>query len=163
MKRFGKAGIVVPVIFLIAACCGCKRLAAYSYEFRYAEEEIATVQICALDSKETTSLETFIPLYTLSKEDAHQLLVDVAALECRQWAYPPVDQFYGGVVICVTYANGEGEIIGIENCAYFSEDKTLSIRGDYFDISDIVGVIAKYGDSNVLAKYTPYFEDGYFD
>ena len=59
---------------------------------------------------------------------------------------------YGDVVICITYYDGEKEVIGITNIGYISPDGKWHLTKEYFDIEDIRGVINKYVDPEILSE-----------
>ena len=151
MKK-GAVIIAFVSIFLSMSLIGCNSK-SFSYEFIQDQANIATVAISTLDY-ESKKMETLI---TLSEENIGVLINDVKSLKCRE--FMPIDPLlsYGDVVICITYYNGEIEVIGITNIGYIDLDGNWITTRKYFNIKDICAVISKFVDTKVLSEISDYF------
>jgi hypothetical protein len=143
---------VAGLMLLCVAMTGCKE-EPFSYSLRQDRRNIDKVAICTYDH----GAGTRSVLVELSDGDSDKLVSAICALECHK-AFPldPILS-YGDVVICITYLNGEIEIIGIYNIGWITPAGDLNTTLYYFDIQDIRSLIAQYVDSDILAEVSEEF------
>ena len=131
--------IVIAVVVLVLLS-GCEN-ESFTHEFRQDQANIKQVEICAYEHVG----RVLTPIVKLSNDDINALLNDIRALDCHEVSFPlDTPRTYGDVVICITYYDGETEVIGITNIGYISPDGKWHLTKEYFDIEDIRGVINKY-------------------
>ena len=149
-----RTGFVIMIVsaFLAVSLMGCNAK-SFTYEFRQAGESIERVEISTYDH-DTKMLNA---ITSLSKDDITILLNDIKALECYEFL--PLDPIlsYGDVVICITYFNGEREILGITNIGFISPDGTWTTTRKYFNIKDICDIMGKFADAEMLSEASDYF------
>lgn len=144
--------IVIVSVFLSVLLMGCNA-ESFTYEFRQDGENIERVEISTYDHN-TKKLTT---ITSLSKDEIAILLEDIKVLECYEFL--PLDPIlsYGDVVICITYYNGEREVLGITNIGSISPEGNWTTTRKYFNIEDICDVIGKFADTEVLSEVSDYF------
>lgn len=144
--------IICLFLLCLTVLFGCSK--TFSYSFRKARSQIATVEICAYDR----TADQWDVLVQLTQEQVNEILADIQALQChKSFQLDPILS-YGDVAIFFTYQNGEQEIIGIYNTGWITPEGKKATTSCYFEINDICAVIAKYVDRDVLASVSDYFK-----
>lgn len=157
MKRKSRAKYigwgVFALIVLYFVIVGVQLSKSFTYTFRQERSNIEKVEICSYDHYAGTRE----PLVELSDDDTDAILADISALECREFF--PLDPIlsYGDVVICISYQNGEVEMIGIYNIGFFTAEGELKTTKKWFEIEDMRCLIAKYVDMEVLEEVSEEF------
>ena len=148
-KTLYAIAIAVVVLMLLSGC----ENESFTHEFRQDQANIKQVEICAYEHAYEYIDRVLTPIVKLSDEDSNALLNDIRALDCYEYVFPlDTPRNYGDVVICITYYDGETEVIGITNIGYISPDGKWHLTKEYFDIEDIRGVINKYIDPEILSE-----------
>ena len=137
MKKTLYAIVIAVVVLMLLSGCENK---SFTHEFRQEQANIKQVEICAYEHVD----RVLTPIIKLSNDDINALLNDIRALDCHEFFPLDTPRNYGDVVICITYYDGEKEVIGITNIGYISPDGKWHLTKEYFDIEDIRGVINKY-------------------
>ena len=145
MKKIGYAIVIAVVVLVLLS--GCEN-ESFTHEFRQEQANIKQVEICAYERVD----RVLTPIIKLSNDDINALLNDIRALDCHEFFPLDTPRNYGDVVICITYYDGEKEVIGITNIGYISPDGKWHLTKEYFDIEDIRGVINKYVDPEILSE-----------
>lgn len=136
--------LLAVLVFLVTlSACGSN---ITTYPFLQEQENVKKVEVCTFDEK--TKART--PFWELSSEDAHSLVSELASMECH--GYLPLDPIleYGDIVICITYTDGTGEMIGLLNTARIKADGGISRNIYWFDDRLMRGLILKYVDRGLL-------------
>ena len=142
MKKIGYAIVIAVVVLMLLS--GCEN-ESFTHEFRQDQANIKQVEICAYEHAYEYIDRVLTPIVKLSDEDSNALLNDIRALDCYEYVFPydtPKD--YGDVVICITYYDGEKEIIGLTNIGYILPNGEWRSTKEYFKWGEIRGVVNKY-------------------
>ena len=146
MKKIGYAIVIAVVVLMLLS--GCEN-ESFTHEFRQDQANIKQVEICSYEHVG----RVLTPIVKLSNDDINALLNDIRALDCHEVSFPlDTPRTYGDVVICITYYDGETEVIGITNIGYISPDGKWHLTKEWFDIEDIRSVINKYVDPEILSE-----------
>ena len=150
-KKPSKMTVIIYVVVLMLLS-GCENK-SFTHEFRQDQANIKQVEICSYEHAYKYIDRVLTPIVKLSDEDSNALLNDIRALDCHEDSFPlDTPRTYGDVVICITYYDGETEVIGITNIGYISPDGKWHLTKEYFDIEDIRSVINKYVDPEILSE-----------
>lgn len=136
--------VLAVLVFLVTlSACGPN---ITTYPFLQEQENVKKVEVCTFDEK--TKART--PFWELSSDDAHSLVAELALMDCHgKPAMPPILE-YGDVVICITYTDGTGEMIGLDNTARIHADGEISRNTHWFDHRLLRSLILKYVDRSML-------------
>ena len=145
MKKTLYAIVIAVVVLMLLS--GCEN-ESFTHEFRQDQANIKQVEICAYERVD----RVLTPIIKLSNDDINALLNDIRALDCHEFFPLDTPRNYGDVVICITYYDGEKEVIGITNIGYISPDGKWHLTKEWFDIKDIYGVINKYIVPEILSE-----------
>ena len=142
MKKIGYAIVIAVVVLMLLS--GCEN-ESFTHEFRQDQANIKQVEICSYKHAYEYIDRVLTPIVKLSDEDSNALLNDIRALDCYEYVFPydtPKD--YGDVVICITYYDGEREIIGITNIGYILPNGEWYSTKEYFNWGEIRGLVNKF-------------------
>lgn len=116
--------------------------------FRQEQGNVKTIEICAYDSN--THTRTVVS--TLSEDQELPFMADLALIHCKQYFLGDHSRAYGTFQICITYADGELELIGPYNIGYVTVYGAESLT-NYYPASEqqLRDLVAKYVDVGVLA------------
>ena len=144
--------MIASLVLLCLVMTGCKR-ETFSYSLRQDQSNIDKVEICTYDHD--AGMRSV--LVELSDRDSNELLSAISSLEChKSFPLEPILS-YGDIVICITYFDGEVEMIGIYNIGWITPDGDLNTTLYYFNIQDIRKLIAQYVDPDILAEVSEEF------
>ena len=136
------------VFIMVATLAGCKMYEGTYIFFRQDHGNVQKIEICDYDHKNNRTRTT---VATLTQEQQESLLADLAMLPCKQ--YFPGDHIrsYGRFQICITYTDGELELIGPYNIGYVTAEGIACLT-NYYPASEQVlwDLIAKYVDSDTI-------------
>lgn len=152
MMHIRRGGMLILTIVMIIAFSGCNQ-DPYQYSFLHERDMIEKVEICSFND----TGNTMKAILTLSEEQIDAILNDLKSLECRKESFLVQIDYYGDVVICITYRNGEKEVFGVYSIGHVSSDGVWNRRRDYFDIYEFRALILRYVDIEVLAPISGEF------
>ena len=146
MKKTLYAIVIAVVVLMLLSGCENK---SFTHEFRQDQANIKQVEICAYERVD----RVLTPIIKLSNDDINALLNDIRALDCYEYVFPyDTPRNYGDVVICITYYDGEKEIIGTTNIGYILPNGEWRSTKEYFKWGEIRGVVNKYVDPEILSE-----------
>lgn len=153
MIHIRRGGILILIIIMIVAITGCNQN-PFQYSFLQERDMIEKVEICSFNDDDR-KMESII---ALSEDQTDALLNDLTSLECRSESFlVQPNHYYGDVIICITYLNGEKEVFGAYNIACVSSDGEWARTRDYFDVMEFRELLLKYVDVDVLAPISEQF------
>lgn len=154
MKRRRQVRVVALFIAILVLAVGCND-EPFQYTFRQDRNQIKTVEICSFDYYNGKTIE---PIVTLSEKQTDAILNDISSLECRAESFV-VDPIltYGDVIICITYLNGEKEILGIYNIGWVTPSGEWNLTPFYFDIVAVRNLLLDYVDVSILEPISEEF------
>lgn len=157
-KKFCNLFILLMILILMS---GCNQYQGKYTFWRQEKTSVQKVEICSYDSysKERTVIAQ------LSNDDAQEILDEISNLECSQWGPGDHPREYGPIIICVTYLDGEIEMIGFYNIGYITVDGTRCLTPYFFEDSRAFYLlICKYVEPQLLPdisnEYPQWFAQG---
>lgn len=140
---------LVLVILLASLFFGCKTYEEPYTFFRQEHENVAKIELCAYDHK--NDIRT--PIATITEEQEGALLAELALLRCKTYFPGDHSRSYGRFQICITYTDGELELIGPYNIGYVTANG-LACLTNYYPASeqDLWDLISKYVNEDILAQ-----------
>lgn len=137
--------IWILVLLLVTTSCEPYN-GTYTF-FRQDRSNVDKVEICSYDSYTRTR----DVIAELSKEDGEELLTAISSLECREYCPGDHPREYGPIMVCITYYDGEIEMIGFTNIGFISPN---GVRGmiPYFigNCRELYDLICDYVDPELL-------------
>lgn len=125
----------------------------HKYPFDQSIENVKKVELCRYDYE----TDTASPLMTFGEDTGDALLTDIEALDCyRPFGDPATD--YGEIVLFITYANGEAEVVGWLNSATIDLEGEWWPKAYYFDSAEWCTVVLKYVDAELVPELGKYLE-----
>ena len=146
MKRI-IAAILLSINFLAVSGCGTR---VFHYEIRQDRNRIEKVEICSFDYYNNCTIE---PLVSLSENEIDMFLSDISSMECYDTPFvidPILD--YGDIIACITYSDGEVEVIGPYNIGYIAPNGELATTTYNFDKLEIRSLFLKFIDADIILK-----------
>lgn len=141
--------LAAAMIVFISGCNFIK----YSYTYEQSLDNATKVEICRYDY-DTKSVKV---IDELDLDVASALLSDIASLDCYR-PFGDHARSYGEIVIYITYANGEAEVIGMVNSATVDLNGEWHMKAYYYDYAQWCAVIIKYVDRQLVPELEPYLE-----
>ena len=148
LKRISTALLMITVMTSITGC----QDEPIPYAFRQDKSNIEKVEICTHDFKNGRKVE---PLVTFSGSDADEILADISTLECY-WLGFDASREFGEIIICITYFDGEVEVIGTTNNGWIEPDGDWNVARHCCRSSDLRLFLRKYVDPNTLEAISKY-------
>ena len=153
MMNIRRGVMIILTIVVIIVITGCNQ-DPFQYAFLHERDMIEKVEIFSFNDYDRT-MELII---TLSEDQIDALLNDLSSLECRSESFlVQPNNYYGDVIICITYQNDEKEIFGSYNIACISSTGEWRRTRDYFDVHEFRELLLKYVDVDVLAPISEQF------
>ena len=155
MHRKIQALALAGVLCILVLLYGCDRkVVQYSYNQTYPNVVKIEVFRYNYGSKSDEDATTLITMLDLEKGKA--LLKDIAELPCyKHWGDFPLGS-YGDIILYITYANGEAEVVGNVNSASVNTNGEWYIKGYYFDNKPWSEVLTKYIDKELVPELDKY-------
>ena len=160
MRRKIQAFALACILCILLLFSGChQKIVQYSYDQEYqniVKIEVFRYHYYSDNSKKSEDYMSFIT--ALDLEDGLALLEDIARLPCsKHWGDFPSES-YGYIVLYISYANGEGEIVGSMNSDSVNTNGKRSLKGYYFDKKQWSEVITKYIDKELVPELLQFLE-----
>lgn len=145
MKKRKIISIFLVIAALLIALPGCQQK-AYSYPFTQDLENVVSVEIRKYDY----DTKTTEPYLSLDEDTAKSLLQDISAID----SYKQVGDFprheFSEVVVYISYANGDAEVIGNRNTGRVDSAGNWWIRPYYFKDPDWNEMMSKYIGADLI-------------
>ena len=87
----------------------------------------------------------------LSDSDLQQFLSELDDLHVGTYGMGDHPRSYGLLIICLVYADGEIEKIGLTNIGYITSDGREELTHYLYDAKELFDLLAKYVDSEILS------------
>ena len=149
MKRKKLCYIFMFVLLFASIIAGCASQETPYTFFRQGHENVAKIEICAYDHG--NRIRT--PISALTKDQESAFLEELATLSCK--TYFPGDHIrsYGNYQICITYTDGEIELIGPYNIGYKPPNE-LECLTKYYPASEqeLWDLISRYVNGDILLQ-----------
>ena len=132
MKKSIRFLLLLCVFSLVATLFGCQER-MYGYTFAQTTNKVTKVEACWYDHSQFADKRIPDPFLVLEGEEAKEIVEDITDTVC--FKYQENDEHpdgYGDIVLIITYANGERELLGKLNCANITTDGSWNISGYYF-------------------------------
>ena len=150
---------LLAIVLSVSAIAGCSQYKGPYTFWRQDKSNIEKIEICSYDWKTKTRTS----LAELSDAEAEEIMSELSEIEFVEWFVPPPSDF-GPHIICITYLDGEIEVIGSICTGYISPDGSEKLT--YYGIAEESGsfydLIGKYVDLSLLDDtsdvYTEYAE-----
>lgn len=157
MCKKNKVWLVLCVLIALALLPGCKRK-IYQYPFDQGFSNVVKVEVFRYHYA-TNSEEDNVTLVTeLDLEEAEGLLQDISLLPSyKHFGDFPMGS-YGEIILYVTYANEEAEVIGMVNSASVHLDGEWWVKGYYFDSKQWSTILTEYVDIGLVPELDRYLE-----
>ena len=155
MKK-SKLILCLLVCIVLISAVGCKQYKGPYTEWRQDKSNIEKVEICSYDWKTKTRTS----LAELSDTEAEEIMSELSEMEFFEWFVPPPSDF-GEHIICITYSDGEIDVIGSVCTGYINQDGTEKLT--YYGISSeepisFYDLIEKYVDPSLIDINSEYTE-----
>ena len=150
-----KAWGIICVFVTLALLSGCKRI-IYQYPFDQTFSNVKKVEIFRYHYATNPTDDTLTLVTELDLEEAEELLQDISALPSyKHYGDFPMGS-YGEIILYITYASGEAEVIGTVNSASVYLDGEWWIKGYYFDSKQWSTVLTEYVDIELVPELEKY-------
>jgi len=155
MKK-SKLILCLLVCIVLISAVGCKQYKGPYTLWRQDKSNIEKVEICSYDWKTKTRTS----LAELSDTEAEEIMSELSEMEFFKWFAPPPSDF-GEHIICITYSDGEIDVIGSVCTGYINRDGTEKLT--YYGISSeepisFYDLIEKYVDPSLIDTNSEYTE-----
>lgn len=135
--------LLLTLVIMLTVLTGCFLNKTIYHSFRQDRSDIEKVEICTYNHD--SGVRT--PIVQLSDEYVEMLLAELSALECRYISpFGPPILTYGDKVICITYLDGEVELIGEYNIGWISSEGKSHRLNYHFELLGIREIIEKYSE-----------------
>ena len=141
-------GIYVSIFMILISVSGCVWF-TYHYDFGQEVDNIVSIDICRYQHSEQCPEMTVI--CTLDASQTEQFVADIAALDSYKY-FGDFSRTFDGIVVYITYKNGEGEVLSAFTTADVDSSGTWYVRTDNFDKKDFYSIILKYVDSSLVPE-----------
>lgn len=137
-------------LIVVISLVGCQQYEGPYAFFRQDHGNVEKIDVCVYDHKNN---RTRTVVATLTQEQEEAFLADLTALQCKQYLPGDHTRSYGTFQICITYVDGELELIGPYNVGYVTAEGTGCLT-NYYPASerDLWNIVAKYVDNEVLEQ-----------
>ena len=153
MKTVKLTSVLLLIVLFALALTGCGYDKPYYHQFRQPRENVEKVEICTFDEYKIEIIE---PIAKLSDTEIDSFLNDISLLEGYKFAMFDPILSYGDLAIVISYTNGEKEIIGLTNIGFLSPDGELTTSSYSYHFEDIIDIMVKYVDKNLLDENSQY-------
>ena len=155
MRRIGCLFVLFVLMLSTAGCTAYE--GPYTF-WRQDRSHIEKVEICSYNSFDKT--QTVI---TTLSDTAEALLDEISSLECLEYFPGDHPREYGPFVVCITYSDGEMELIGFTNIGYIKPDGVRCLT-EYFiaDSQEFFDVICKYVESDLVQDMNEEYSDWFY-
>jgi len=137
------------IILSTSSCFGDYYRGPYVF-WRQDRSNIEKIKICSYDkSSGTRSVIAELP-----KEATDEIIDEISTLQFYE--IPPEHPHdYSSIIVCVTYLDGEIELISFRNSGYISPDGKKQISGYAMDYNSWIlfyNMLSRYADENFLIE-----------
>ena len=140
--------VIVIVVLLGSILTGCYSRVG-SFPLRQSVENMSKIELL-MDFTPVGEGTEFTVLQEISKENHETFINELLGLECRKvFGDMPTD--FGVIAIRITYVDGNIEMIGHGNNAYFTEDRNY-YGAYYFQYEDFKELFSHYVDESLLPE-----------
>lgn len=145
MKRnYWMAVLLLMLVMLLFYSCVDT---AMPYSLRQSTEHIVAVRFLNGQKFDDAS-KTYEIITQMELEQGLTFIEELRKIECRK-AFPldtPVG--FGEVIVEITYANGEVEMIGCDNNGWITPDGQWEYDSYYFDLESFYALLSQYVDES---------------
>ena len=152
MKRARIIRVCFLTILMMVLMSSCT-LPAGNYETQQSADNIAKVEICRIENDIRDPKLTSI--VTMDEETGKQLVADIAALMSHEY-FLYAESSFGGVVVYITYQNGEAEVIGWCQTAKVGLNKEWFATSHCFDHDAFFLALFRYVEPEVAEEIREY-------
>lgn len=157
MSNRVKVLIAACVLMALILLAGCQQK-IYQYPFDQAFSNVVKVEVFRYHYADYPADATLTLVAELDLEDAEELLQDISALPShKHYGDFPMGS-YGEIILYITYAGGEAEVVGMVNSASVRLDGVWWIKGYYFDSQQWCTVLTKYVDKELVPELEEYLK-----
>ena len=138
---------IIVLIFLCSLLVGCDKQTGIEY-IRQPKENIEKIDLIYNRTGEESTL-----LYTLTGEQLENFMEILSAITIREHWKP--HGTLGYLVICLSYKNGDVQMIGTQSSAYKPSENELEMDYDnwhYISYSEAYDLFIKYVDEEILSS-----------
>ena len=128
------------------------------YPFRQDVDNIEKVEIYENDYQAKT--RTLI--VQLEESDGQRIVSELATMTVKT-SGPNHIRDYGTLIIYITYADGEIEMIGLHNIGFVNTEGREGLTHYYFDAKSLYDLIVKYVDPALLPDVGKEYPDSYWN
>lgn len=152
-----KIWAMVCVLSTLALLSGCEQK-VYQYPFEQVFSNVVKVEVCRYYYA-TNPENDYVTLVTeLDSEKAEALLKDISELPCyKHFGDFPMGS-YGEIILYISYANEEAEVVGMVNSASVRIDGEWWVKAYYFDSKHWSAVLTEYVDVDLVPELKKYLE-----
>lgn len=143
--------VILFCVQLLVIVTGCSYEGPYT--FRQDRSNIEKVEICEYNS----ATKTRTPIVELAEADAQTLVSELETMQCGQYGPGDHPRNYGRLMICITYADNEVELIGLTNIGWVARDGKLNLSEYCFNEREIFDLILAYTDPELLPDLSEDF------
>lgn len=144
-------------MMLLLAVVGCSYEGPYP--FRQDASGIEKVEICEYDSKTNTRKL----IIELEESEGQKLVAELATMKCEKYGPGDHSRNYGVLMICITYADAEIEMIGLSNIGFVDTEGREGLTNYFFDAKSLYDLIVKYVDPALLPDVNKEYPSWYWD
>lgn len=153
--------LLLVMVLVMLVGCGYYEV---PYTFRQDLVNVTKVEICEFDpAPNDRDASKRKMILQLSKSDAQSITEEISTLKCiEKSVIGYVPQGYGRLAICLTYANGEIELIGMGVNGYITSNGKEYLTNYCNNARDIYDLILKYVDPELLPDLRSEYPEEWF-
>lgn len=145
MKLYKHIASMLIFSMLTIIFVGCESEESY-YQFRQDLQNVVTVSVCSYD----LGTGTCTKIIDLNTEDRTALINILSTMKCKRYFPGDHPRDYGPLVITLTYADEEIELIGLTNIGWITPDGKRWLSDFYFEEREVYDLICKFVDLSLL-------------
>lgn len=150
--------VLLASLLMLALATGCESYSGPYIFWRQDRSNVEKVEICSYDRQ--TGTRTVIA--ELPDEDVENILDDISSLQCLEWGPGDHPREYGILLVCITYSDGEIELIGYINIGYITPEGVHGLTPYFiYDGREFYDLICRYVDESLLPDMSEEFPQWY--
>ncbi|MBE6950792.1 MAG: hypothetical protein E7451_05580 [Ruminococcaceae bacterium] len=151
-KKARKWLIPVIAILLLLHLCSPKK---GSIPLRQERDQIKSIEL--IHNPDGADNLKFVPFFQIGQEEWDAFLDDLQAQEAI-WLFNDPSTGFGELIVCITYQNGDMDLIGYENNAAVVDGK-VDFENWYFDNMKFKELFEHYAGDAMPEGVFPWLED----
>lgn len=157
MRNRIKLCLLLCIVGMLIMCAGCSAFREYRHEFDQPFDNVVKVEIMRYHDAIKEEDTYITPITEIDLETAKEMLAEIGELPSYKSLGDP-SKSYGSIIIYITYANGEAEVIGHTSAASITVDGEWWPEVQYFKYVHWYTMLLKYVDPELIPEAEEYLE-----